>query len=324
VHRFVVGTGRCGSTLLSKMLRENDRVASLFEHFSGLDGARRLARTPIDGPAFTDMICEVHAFTTMVLARGYHVPEVAYPFDRPGMRFARETGVPFVLSTMIPSLGVDDPDAFYDELRAFTRALPTGTALEQHSALFAWVTERLGKDVWVERSGGTIDALGALAGFPDARFLHIHRAGEEAALSMRAHHVFRLGIMMGYGLAPDGNDTDEERDPLSRMLESRPDAEPFGRFWTDEVLHGFRALAGLDAAQYHEIRFEDLIARPRDVLAEVADFFDLPQPHGAWRDRAAALVHGTPPTRFDQLEAAERRRLADACRPGNLLLDRVR
>ena len=35
--RFVVGTGRCGSTLLSRMLAMNEQVLNLFELFSGID-----------------------------------------------------------------------------------------------------------------------------------------------------------------------------------------------------------------------------------------------------------------------------------------------
>ena len=41
VNRFIVGTGRCGSTLLSTMIAKNPAVLSLFEFFNGLDGTRR-------------------------------------------------------------------------------------------------------------------------------------------------------------------------------------------------------------------------------------------------------------------------------------------
>jgi hypothetical protein len=41
VDRFVVGTGRCGSTLLSSMLAESAGVLSPSELFNGLDVTRR-------------------------------------------------------------------------------------------------------------------------------------------------------------------------------------------------------------------------------------------------------------------------------------------
>jgi len=37
MDRFIVGTGRCGSTLLSRMLRCNPELLDLSEFYSGLD-----------------------------------------------------------------------------------------------------------------------------------------------------------------------------------------------------------------------------------------------------------------------------------------------
>ena len=37
MDRFIVGTGRCGSTLLSRMLACHPAVCSIFEFFNGLD-----------------------------------------------------------------------------------------------------------------------------------------------------------------------------------------------------------------------------------------------------------------------------------------------
>lgn len=323
LHRFIVGTGRCGSTLLSKMIRENDRVASIFEYFSGLDRARCFAREPLSAEAFAAMHCEVETITNRVLALGYPIAEVVYPFDAAGARYTRQGDLPFILGATLSTLPVADPDAFYDETRAFMLALPTRPVAEQHLAFFEWIAERLGRPVWVERSGGSIDHLGELnALFPGARFLHIHRAGEEAALSMREHHVFRLGISLMYGLKPTGAEPVEEGDPFAQLLESRPPVEYFGRAWTDQLLRGFRALRKIGADQYREVRFEDLVAHPGEVLDEVAGFLELPDPRGPWRERAIAAVRGVPKARSEALPDDERERLAQACRPGNLLLGR--
>src|SRR5262245_66321379 len=86
LNRFIVGTGRCGSTLLSTMIAKNPAVLSLFEFFNGLDGTRRFRREPMTGAEYRDLICEVHPFLHMVLERGYDVPEVTYPFEAPGAR----------------------------------------------------------------------------------------------------------------------------------------------------------------------------------------------------------------------------------------------
>jgi putative sulfotransferase len=305
-------------------------VLSLFEYFNGLDGARRFRAEPMSGADYRDLICEVHPFLHMVLERGYDVPEVTYPFGAPGARFTRERGVPWVLGVTLPRLS-GRPEALYDELRAWLERAPARPPAGHATALFAWLMARSGKRVWVERSGGALDYLGALdAHFPGARFLHIHRAGEEAALSMREHHAYRLAIMLTYQLPPGaGRSTQELRaavpddDRIGRMLEARPPAEYFGRFWSDQVRRGMAAVPKLARERYHEVRFEDLVARPRAVLAEVADFLQLPSARGAWLDEAAALVRGAPKERAAELPRDEAERLREACRPGNALLGRA-
>ena len=330
MNRFIVGTGRCGSTLLSTMIAKNPAVLSLFEFFNGLDGTRRFRREPMTGSGYRDLICEVHPFLHMVIERGYEVPEVTYPFDAPGARFTRKSGVPWVLGVTLPRLA-DAPDALYDELRAWLERAPARAPAAHASALFAWLMQRGGRSVWVERSGAALDYLGDLdAQFEGARFLHIHRAGEEAALSMREHHAFRLAIMLTFQLAPGtGRSTAELRrgapddDRIGQMLESRPSAEYFGRFWTEQVRRGMAAVPKLDPQRYHALRFEDLVARPRDVIAEVAEFLGLPDAQGGWLDAAAALVRGAPPSRALELPPAEAALLREACAPGNALLGRA-
>ena len=330
MNRFIVGTGRCGSTLLSTMIAENPAVLSLFEFFNGLDGTRRFQREPLSGAAYRDLICEVHPFLHMVLERGYDVPEVTYPFGAEGARFDRKSGVPWVLGVTLPRLS-EQPDALYDEVRSWLARQPPRPAAGHASALFAWLMQRGGRQVWVERSGAALDYLGDLdASFSEARFLHIHRAGEEAALSMREHHAFRLAIMLTFQLAPGtGRSTGEllraapDDDRIGQLLEARPSAEYFGRFWTEQVRRGMAAVPKLDPRRYHVVRFEDLVAQPRDVIAEVAEFLELPDPHGPWLAAAAALVRGAPPSRSADLPPDEAARLREACAPGNALLGRA-
>ncbi len=333
MDRFVVGTGRCGSTLLSRMLAEHPALLSVFEFFNGLDMTKRFSPEPVDGEAFAALISQQHPFVTMVLSRGYEVEEITYPFG-PGARYTRDQGLPWLLVSTLPRL-TDDPDALFDETVAFARTLPLQLLPEHCRQLFGWLARRLGRDCWVERSGSSIDYLGSLHSFfPQARFLHIHRDGHETTLSMREHAAYRLAISFLFQLQSERQPSIDElralesgraadaSDPVSRMLASRPPVEYFGRYWTQELTRGFRAATMLNAGQYQEVRFEDLIAQPKDTLRAIAQFFELDD-DGRWIDRAAALIRGVPPTRFDKLSAEERERLADACRPGMQLLGRA-
>ena len=333
MDRFIVGTGRCGSTLLSQMLAEHPGALSIFELFNGLDVSRRFAPEPIDGREFGALIAAEQPFVTAVLRRGYPVAEITYPFDAGG-RYRRDEPLPWILVSLLPRLS-DDPDALFDDVMARVAQQPRQPAVAHYRQLFDWLVERLGRRFWLERSGSSIDYLGALVEhFPDARFVHIHRDGPEAALSMVHHHAFRLPISLLYDaplddgtrlaeLGPvDLHEAPTGDDPISRVLASRPPPERFGRYWTDQVLHGFRALRRLDADRYAEVRFEDLVERPRETLEAIARFFVLPDDAG-WIERAAKRVRGAPPLRAPDLPPAQRAALEEACRPGQVLLGRA-
>jgi len=331
MDRFIVGTGRCGSTLLSRMLATSPAVLGLFEFFTGLDWSKRFTTEPLDGAGFAELITAEQPFVTAVLRRGYEVEEIVYPFDTTG-RYRRDDPLPWILVTLLPRL-TDDPDSLFDELSAFAAGLPEQPLVDHYHALFGWLAARLDKQVWIERSGSSIEYLASLDEmFPDARFLHIHRDGREVALSMREHHAYRLPIALMYD-APVDDGTPASKlaaielhaeptatDTISRILASRPPAEYFGRYWNDQIVRGHTAAAAIDPARWMDVRFEDLVASPPSVIETIAAFFELDD--GRWIGEAAGLVRGTPPTRFEGLENGERSRLTDACRPGLELLGR--
>jgi len=331
MDRFVVGTGRCGSTLLSRMLGVCPRVLSVFEFFNGLEMTRRFRSEPVPGAEFAELLAKEHPFVTMVLRRGYSVPEIVYPFG-PGARYGPDDGLPYLLVAALPRM-TDDPDALFDATLAFARALPVQPPRDHHRALFEWWTRRLGREVWIERSGSSIDYVESLhALFPEARFLHLHRDGREVALSMREHHAYRLAVSLMHRVESEAGPSLEELatldpaaaptpdDPVSRLLRARPSAEPFGRYWSDQMERGLAALRQLPAERVHTVRFEDLVRHPAEVLRGVAEFFALGPEREGWIARAAALVRGVPPTRFEKLPATEQQRLAEACVPGERAL----
>lgn len=333
MDRFIVGTGRCGSTLLSRMLGENPATLSVFELFNGLDPSRRFQREAMPADEFVALVSAEQPVLTAVLRRGYPVEEVTYPFGRG--RYRRGDALPWLLVSTL-SRWAEAPDALYDETVEFLRGQPARLPVEHFRALFAFWLARLGRDHWIERAGSSIDYLEQLGEhFPAARFVHIHRDGPEASLSMREHHAFRLPICLMYDAPVASGRTVRELgpldfhgepsvdDPVTQILEARPPGKYFGRYWCDQVLRGFRALRRLDRDQYLEVAFEDLVARPREELERIRRFFDLGADRDGWIERAAALVRGAPPARAPSLPRIERRELAEACSAGMKLLGRA-
>lgn len=319
MERFVVGTGRCGSTLLSRMLARHDDVVSIHEFLTGLDWGRRFAPGDVTAADLVDLISAEQPVTTHVLARGYTSDEIQYPFGTPQATYEPGDPVPWLLITALSRL-TDHPDPLYGDFLAFAGSLPDQPMADHYRRLFGWLAERMGGSIWVERSGSSIDFMGELARlYPGSRFVHIHRDGHEAALSIRNHPFFRLAVALMYDLFP--TDLDEEA-AVTHVIETPPPAWAVGRYWSDQLLRGFRDVPGLDREQYLAVRFEELVTEPTPVLERIIEFFELPD-DPQFVDRAAAMVEGLPPNRFGLLPADEQAELAEACRPGQVLLGRA-
>jgi len=330
IPRFVVGTGRCGSTLLSRMLSENREVLNVFELFSGIDQFFRFRRDPVDGPELAARLRQDHPVLTMALRRGAVVPEVVYPFGAPGARYAAGEPIPWALGIAIPRLS-DAPDALFDELLRRVEAGPRATLAAHYREIFAWLVRRLGRRCWIERSGTSIEFLGELAEFfPGARFVHLHRDGREAALSMREYPVLRIAVALMYGLFGEieyshpGLTSFERAHPgeVDRVLREPPPVELFGRYWSDQIRRGLAAREDLAPGVFLDVRFEELVTRPEPVLRRIAEFLELGG-DAVWIARAAALAHGMPPLRLPALPADERSRLDAECREAMALVGRA-
>jgi putative sulfotransferase len=148
VPTFIVGTGRCGSTMLSNMLRDHPEILSLSEFFSMItDGDQShepFSPDPMDGERFWAIVAATGRFYTFFLRHGQAFPELLYPADAPGSRFSSQTGVPGILLTALPHL-TDRHDALFDQLGEEVRAWPRATIGEHYRRLFGWLAQRFGR-----------------------------------------------------------------------------------------------------------------------------------------------------------------------------------
>ena len=127
--------------------------------------------------------------------------ECLYPFGPGGS--GRD--VPAIMSVTLLS---EDPEALWDELVPAVRSRKRDTLAGHYRWFFEWLAHRFERDVWIERSAGSLLLVPALARlFPDARFVHLYRDGRDTAMSMQRHMTFRVyavacGLMWRLGRDP--------------------------------------------------------------------------------------------------------------------------
>jgi Sulfotransferase family len=327
---FVVSTGRCGSTMLSNMLRLNPDLLSMSE-FLSLLMPEPLPPGELDAAAYWRLLSEPWTFFRHAYQLGLRVPEFLY-LPGPGSRFTPASGIPPILVTALPHLS-DDPEGLYDEVAAFVADLTPASAAGQHRRLFEWLCDRLGAGAWVERSGSSLLYMSQLAdAFRDAKFVHLYRDGRECAYSFSRHPLYRLGAVdtmlhSRLGISPYLAD---DRPPARVPPELRPfmpetfDCAVFerfetpvieaGQFWSDMITPALDVLASLPAERVLQLSYEDLVAEPRQALLRLARFAGLPDPDAGWLDRAVRLLDPRSP-RWRTLPPQQISELTRVCEP---------
>jgi hypothetical protein len=345
---FIVGTGRCGSTLLSNAMRVHPRLASISEMLTtATDLGGRIAECFDAGPVTADALAALLLVPppkqTLMHREGVAMEEILY---RPGgrARFSVETGVPALMQTTLPHLaggpGADPmdatlaADAVFDEVARFVRGRPPAPMTAHLAALLAWLAWRFDRPSWVERSGGSLRIVERLAeAFPDARFVHVVRDGRDVARSMSRHPGFKLMFVAAalteiLGVDPfestERRYADDIPDDLAHFLPESFDAAAFaayraplalcGHYWSGEIVAGTRALSALAPERVLTLRYESIVTRPSDELYRLAAFLDPDRVDGAWVTRAADMVRS--PTPRAVVDPATQRELDQACAPG--------
>jgi hypothetical protein len=332
---FVVGSGRCGSTMMSRILSEHPDVLSISEIMSADQDRRFMFTLPsIDGPGVWERLSTPQPLIDSFFSSGL-VRELCYPRDG---RFKPDTGIPPICHSVLPMLS-NDPDALFDVLAAEVPTWPLRSLTDQFRALFGFLGQHLGKRVTVERSGGSIARMQMLREeFPEARFVHIHRNGPDCAVSMSRHLTIRmtvLQVMLDRIQGPQvmldriqGPQAGNEGVPEEfRTLVTHPvDIERlrsfpipltfFGELWSLIIGRGLTALAGLPPDRWTSMRYEQVLTDPAAELTRLADFIGVPATP-QWLATATAQISRTGPANIsaelppDALAAVQR-----ACAPG--------
>jgi hypothetical protein len=342
---FVVGTGRCGSTMLSRLLREHPEVLSMSEFFSTLriaaaSGPAGFPVSDMDGAQLWRLLATPFPMLDAMISGGLRTDEMLYP---DGGRFDPATGIPLVSHYILPMLGAD-PDWLFDQLAAELPRWPRRPAAAQYQELFGYLAGLLGRPVVVERSASSLHLIPQLqAQFPQARFVHLYRDGPDCALSMSRHPAFRREILaigaVRSAKLPAGSTLQQVNDALperfrglicppydaARLRDFPIPVEVFARDrWSPMICAGVAALAQVPKPARTSLRYEDLLAEPAASLARLAAFIGVSAPAGWIKQGCRTVDPSRTGTASAQLEAGALARLRTACEPGTRALAAVR
>ncbi|GEB51242.1 sulfotransferase family protein [Streptomyces cacaoi] len=337
---FVVGTGRSGSTALSRVLREHPDVLSLNELGATALQPDTLCEEPLTGKEFWSRITAPNELFNNMIRSEVPLPEFLY--DMSTGRYSTEGGgIPALSLMVLPHLS-DDPDGLLDTLEPKITSRPSAPCAAHWETLFeALAAHQGGARAVVERSGFSTGNIPLLhAHFPHARFVHLHRDGPDCALSMSRHAGFRMIMQLMDMAELAGVDsprelTDEHKavlpPHLSALLEERFDPAllwerelPVARFaglWSRLVQEATEHLGALPPDTVTTLSYERMLDEPREQLTRLAGFLGVP-PLPDWLDRAATMLDPGRRGAALRLPPDELAAVRSACAPGAAVLGR--
>ncbi len=328
---FIVSSGRCGSTLLSDLLQLHPAVLSVSELFMA-NNIRAFVHARLTGRAFWRLLATPRSPMRKILTPQTCPDEFKYDFSRSNL-FSQRT-LPPLLYMALPRLS-DEPEVLFFELEAAMIPRASAPLAEHYRFFFEWLRQRLGKKIWVERSGASLMFVDSMARlFPGAKFVHLFRDGRETALSIRDYPPLSLLAQSWFEAKRFGVDLlkppfrlGESRalawaegllgplQPIKQRLRTKTDVSVVGAFWSEMVLSGLKSLAALPPQQVLSLSYERLVAQPKEALADLLGFIDKDLPQSAWIAQASQRI-GAPRARRSGLTPAECASLEQACAGG--------
>jgi hypothetical protein len=283
---------------LSELLRLHPRVLSISELFSMLGGPRVFEQASLTGAEHWNLLSRI-APDFIELLRIARVPEVLQVSEH------ASDYSPLELVTL-PHLSLGG--GALRELAALFDSAQVASPAAHFERLFSWLSQRCKRELWVERSGGSIEYGEQICrAWPDAKLILLTRDGRDTAYSMAHHPMFRVRVarILARDFAL----------PVRACLDAEIPYHRFGAYWSALMIKAQRLLRNKSPEDVFMLRYEQLVAAPRATVAALARFLTGEEAPASWLDQAQQRVRVVP-SHWMSLPESERAALEASCLPG--------
>ncbi len=273
---FIISSGRTGSTLLAKMLNRHPEILIVSDLFEPVgDEPYFHPGWRVSGGEFWKIISRPSFPQRIKSWRRKPNAELLFLPDDDNL-------VSLLLSYTIPFIS-DEPIKFFYELEKEVSTFPEDNMPGQMIRLFNHLRDKIGKPLWVERTGGSLPhAEKIMKLWPEAKIVHNIRDPRETAISMMKGSFFRLYLEL------------EKNPQMGEWDESYfPPLEEMGAMLNRWFVASEKAFNAFAPDRMHILRYEDLMQDAEKTLLELIPYFLERQPHAAdhqWAKAEAEII----------------------------------
>lgn len=257
---FIVGTGRCGTNLLNKMLRFHPDL------------------TPVTETHFISTLASIYKEANLSTEQFWEVINTHYT-----------TGSRRWIDLHLEAGGIADKQQFKNHFIQTCREASYTTHTQRISVFFdhcygnGKTPTSLSIIDKTPQYGIQMSAITNV--FPQAKFIHLIRDGRFVATSIIKH----LGICrLIRGGHPDRLENFSYQNKLEQIPALPVTLEEAIEYWAKTIVRIRQEATLLPASQYMELRYEDLILHPKKTMQQVEGFLGIP--YGKWWKWRASLV----------------------------------
>lgn len=260
MHVLIVGTGRCGSTLLRDLLNLHPACYVCRESYWHIALQNKFGDFPLTEQEFFDGLLSIR------FPHGQTIVESNLASFQKSLEDLRRY------------CQQEIPDREADLLR-YLNVVEEFFLASNNKSIFGDKTPHYGYHL-----------QGLVRLWPGLRVVHLHRDGREAALSMAQHPGFRLNAQVGV-------DDWTAIAPVAHLIARRdPPEQPsvYLEMWARQMQQIAANMATLPKHSTCEVRYADLLAQTKSEMARLAEFLGIEAPP-AWL--AACEQQIVPPQR---------------------------